>query len=207
MMMAALGGIGGSWRALRTTIWHGIKEVPRIRAWTPLDIAADVSLNILTLRFRGIAPHAAQAPPHQDRRPATAQRPQPAPREGARRAFPLACVLRSLRYRPSQVRDAAMCSQGRRVRQRERRAVRADPANLVPGAARLRRRRAAGAGARQAGSETGPQAWRGGGRGVARGQDRAAGPAFPGPRGTGSRPLRAVGSSAQRRTRPGARKK
>ena len=108
--------------------------------------------------------------PHrrQDAHPARTRLPQPPPRARARAPVPGQRLLRSPRSRAGQVRDAAPCARGRRVRQRQRRPIRVVPPYVLLGTTCLRGGRATGAVAGAARTAAAAQAQCRGGRGLAR---------------------------------------
>ena len=174
-----------------------------------LDTCSHIVIVMLTLCsthrrrcLHGTSPHR-----RQDAHLARTRLPQPSPRARARPTVPGQRLLRSPRSPAGQVRDAAPCARGRRVRQRQRRPIRVVPPYVLPGATCLRGGRAAGAIAEAARTATAAQAQRRGGRGLARRPGATTAAQFPGTRRTGARAVRPLGAPAQCRARAGAEKK
>ena len=187
-------------------------QLKRCRLWVPGRILFDVvrvhSHNLLDTRD---APSSQATAGRQDAGPARGRRPASAPRGRPRRRLCEPSVLRPARPRAGQVRDGSPPPGRWTAGDRDRRALRGQPPDVLPDRGRVRGARDPRAGAQASRTEGGPQMHRRGcrlRRTLARGRRRATGRAADSGRGAavrhlGSRPLaRPGGGATQKKPRP-----
>ena len=186
-------------------------QIKRRYPWLPdrnlLDAVRPDSHNLSDIRDAP-SPKATAGP--QDAGPARSRSPAPAPRGRPRRRLCEPSVLRPARPRAGQVRDGAPPPGRWTAGDRDRRALRGQPPDVLPDRGRVRGARDPRAGAPTSRTEGGPQMHRRGcrlRRALARGRRRATGRAADGGRGAAvrhldPRPLARPGGGATQKKKP-----